>query len=113
MLEADASGRPAVRELKPGTPGPTVTLHAPPWEFTLPVPTWNLGVRPPLSPHRHLPGCMQQHTGPYTALSFTRLVSVVFYENSGLVGFCARSWVRATMDLRMSIFSFGFVYFVH
>lgn len=39
--------------------------------------------------------------------------SVVFCENSGLVGFCAGSWVRATMDLRMSIFSFGFVYFVH
>lgn len=43
---------------------------------------------------------------PFPAPSFTVLASVVFYENSGLVGFCAGSWVRTTMDLRMSIFFF-------
>lgn len=51
-------------------------------------------------------------TGPLQPFPSPVSASVVFYENSGLVGFCAGSMVRATMDLRMSIFLFLLVLYI-
>lgn len=118
-LGRDTAMRPAFHQLEPSTLGLTVTLHALPW-----------GAK--LAPCPYLEPCQCEASTTSGSLAWAALdgfnkmifalsqsspspvsASVVFYENSGLVGFCAGSWVRATMDLRISFFSFGFVYFVH
>lgn len=88
---------------------------APTWSLVGARPLAPLPCQPPPSPTRCLPGWVPQADVPFPSPLLPRSRhQFVFYENSGLVGFCAGSWVRATMDLRDEyFFSFGFVYFVH